>query len=137
MCFIKDCLSCGLGCFALGKLCCRFRDLAADEKLCGHGLAWIVGVALSSSLSSRLTSKLAGSSSLKSKHRPTGNSLSDYLRKAGVDHKLVMVTSLQVRKRLRSTLALGILRWKAQGLLHYEIGRKNLGRPWFRKVANH
>ena len=73
------------------------------------------------------------------------NTLSNYLRKAGVDHKLVLATSLQVRERLRSlegssfdpTLAVGILPLKTQELLFYEIGRMNLCQPLFQKVGNH
>ena len=50
-----------------------------------------------------------------------------------------MATSLQVRERLRPleessfdpTLALEILLWKAQELLYYEIGRRNLCQPLF------
>ena len=68
------------------------------------------------------------------------NTLSNYLRKAGVDHKLILAPSLQVRERLRSleelsfdpTLALEILPLKTQELLYYEIGRMNLCHPLFR-----
>ncbi len=86
---------------------------------------------------SRLTSRLVEYCILKSKQRHTVNMLSNYLRKAGIDHKLGMATSLQVRERLRSleephlhtTLALEILPLKTQESLYYEIGRVNLRQP--------
>ena len=99
-----------------------------------------MGVVLSSTIIFSLASKLAEYSTLKSKQRRTVNTLSNYLCKAGVDHKLVLATSLQVRERLRSleessfdpTLALEILPLKTQEWLYHEIGRMNLCQPLFR-----
>ncbi len=104
-------------------------------------LVLIVGVVLSSTISPRCTAKLAEYSPLKSKQRHTVNTWSNYLRKVGVDHKLVVSISLQVRERLRSleessfdpTLALEILPLRTQALLYYEIGRMNLCHPLFRR----
>ena len=61
-----------------------------------------MGVVLSSTIIFSLASKLAEYSTLKSKQRHTVNTLSNYLRKAGADHKLILATSLQVKEGLRS-----------------------------------
>ena len=66
--------------------------------------------------------------------------LSSFLRKVGVDHKVVIFASLQARERLKSVelstfdpaSALDVLPANTQVQLYYEICRTNLHQPLFR-----
>ena len=88
----------------------------------------------------RFTTIMAEYAAHKSKQSDSLKSLTSYLRKVGIDHKQVMVASLQARNRLVSreqaafdpTSALDILPANTQAMMCHEICRTCLRLPLFR-----